>query len=94
MVEAAIARAQFEAPNSRSAALIAADKLLSAAWVPLWYFLLRDNPADSRFVNRAELDHIRTSNQAVPAQPHAVPRSWPEPGVLRHGRGSPRPTSE
>ena len=33
MVEDAIARAQFEAPNSRSAALIAADKLLSAAWV-------------------------------------------------------------
>src|SRR5688572_33003676 len=33
MIEDAIARAQFEAPNSRSAGLIAADKLLSAAWV-------------------------------------------------------------
>ena len=33
MVEDAIARAQAEAPNARPAALVAADKLLSAAWV-------------------------------------------------------------
>src|SRR5687768_14582180 len=33
MVENAIARAQGAAPNARPAALVAADKLLSAAWV-------------------------------------------------------------
>ena len=57
--------------------------VLSVAWVPLWYFLFRDNPADSRFVNAAELAHIRTSDPSVSATPHAVPNSWPEPGVLR-----------
>ncbi|MEK7688021.1 MAG: MFS transporter [Pseudomonadota bacterium] len=57
--------------------------ILSAAWVPLWYFLFRDDPAESRFVNAAELAHIRTSDPSVPAAPHAAPKSWPEPGVLR-----------
>jgi nitrate/nitrite transporter NarK len=57
--------------------------ILSAAWVPLWYFLFRDDPAKSRFVNAAELAHIRTSDPSVPAAPHAAPKSWPEPGVLR-----------
>jgi predicted MFS family arabinose efflux permease len=31
--------------------------VLSVLWVPLWYFLFRDSPADSRFVNQAELAH-------------------------------------
>ncbi len=57
--------------------------VLSAAWVPLWYFLFRDDPADSRFVNKAELAHIRTSDPSVSAAPHSVLKSWPEPGVLR-----------
>ena len=57
--------------------------ILSVAWVPLWYFLFRDSPADSRFVNTAELAYIRTSDPSVSATPHAVPNSWPEPGVLR-----------
>jgi ACS family hexuronate transporter-like MFS transporter len=57
--------------------------ILSVAWVPLWYFLFRDNPADSRFVDAAELAHIRASDPAVSATPHAVPNSWPERGVLR-----------
>ena len=57
--------------------------VLSAAWVPLWYFLFRDNPADSRFVDAAELAHIRTRDPSVSATPPAVPKSWPEPGVLR-----------
>ena len=57
--------------------------ILSIAWVPLWYFLFRDDPADSRFVNAAELAHIRTSDPSVPAAPHAVLKSWPEPGVLK-----------
>ena len=34
--------------------------VLSAAWVPLWWFLFRDSPTESRFVNQAELDHIKT----------------------------------
>jgi predicted MFS family arabinose efflux permease len=62
--------------------------VLSAAWVPLWYFLFRDDPAESRFVNAAELTHIRTSSikegdPSVVAAPHAILKSWPEPGVLR-----------
>ena len=57
--------------------------ILSIAWVPLWYFLFRDSPADSRIVNSAELAYIRTSDPSVSATPHAAPKSWPEPGVLR-----------
>ena len=62
--------------------------VLSAAWVPLWYFLFRDDPAESRFVNAAELAHIRTSDikegdPSVTATPHTTLKSWPEPGVLR-----------
>jgi len=57
--------------------------VLSAAWVPLWHFLFRDSPAESRFVNQAELAHIRTSNEAASSAPHAVLKSWPEPGVLK-----------
>jgi predicted MFS family arabinose efflux permease len=57
--------------------------VLSAAWVPLWYFLFRDEPAESRFVNAAELAHIRTKDPSVAAAPHATLKSWPEPGVLR-----------
>lgn len=33
---------------------------LSIVWVPLWLWFFRDDPARSRFVNQAELDHIRT----------------------------------
>ena len=32
---------------------------LSIVWVPLWLWFFRDDPAQSRFVNAAELDHIR-----------------------------------
>lgn len=61
---------------------------LSAAWVPLWYFLFRDDPAESRFVNAAELAHIRQNDikegdPSVTAAPHAALKSWPEPGVLK-----------
>lgn len=55
--------------------------VLSAAWVPLWYFLFRDDPADSRFVDASELAHIRTGDAG--AAPPAAVKSWPEPGVLR-----------
>ena len=57
--------------------------VLSAAWVPLWYFLFRDEPAESRFVNAAELTHIQTKDPSVTAAPHAALKSWPEPGALR-----------
>ncbi|MDP1961945.1 MAG: MFS transporter [Reyranella sp.] len=57
--------------------------ILSAAWVPLWYFLFRDDPAESHFVNASELAHIRTSDPSVTAAPHAALKSWPESGVLR-----------
>lgn len=57
--------------------------VLSAAWVPLWYFLFRDDPAESRFVDAAELAHIRSSDPSAPAAAHAALKSWPEPGVLR-----------
>lgn len=55
---------------------------LSAVWIPLWYFLFRDSPSESRFVNQAELTLIRTSNSTLSAAPHAVVKSWPEPGVI------------
>ena len=56
---------------------------LSAAWIPLWYFFFRDDPSQSRFVNAAELAHIRKADPGVTAAPHAVLKSWPEPGVLK-----------
>jgi MFS transporter, ACS family, hexuronate transporter len=56
--------------------------VLSIVWVPLWYFLFRDDPAESRFVNAAELAHIRADDPSAAAV-HAAPKSWPEPGVLR-----------
>jgi len=55
---------------------------LSVLWVPLWYVLFRDSPADSRFVNKAELAHIRTS-AAGSAPAHAVLKSWPGARVLK-----------
>jgi ACS family hexuronate transporter-like MFS transporter len=56
--------------------------VLSAAWVPLWYLLFRDSPSESRFVNRAERDHIRTSHDAVAKAPPAVLKSWPRMDVI------------
>lgn len=55
---------------------------LSAAWVPLWWFLFRDSPADSRFVNQAELDHIESHREAVGRRPRAVLRTWPGMDVV------------
>lgn len=57
--------------------------LISAAWVPLWYLFFRDDPADSRFVNEAELAHIRKSDPTVSATPHAALKSWPGLAELR-----------
>ena len=37
--------------------------LLGLIWLPLWWFLFRDFPEHSRFVNSAELDHIRDGKQ-------------------------------
>jgi ACS family hexuronate transporter-like MFS transporter len=56
--------------------------VLSVLWVPLWYVLFRDNPADSRFVNKAELAHITTSHDALSGAAHASMKSWPEARVL------------
>jgi nitrate/nitrite transporter NarK len=56
---------------------------LSVLWVPLWYALFRDSPADSRFVNKAELAHIRTSSATGSPPSHAVRKSWPEARVLK-----------
>lgn len=57
--------------------------VLSAAWVPLWYFLYRDDPAQSRFVNALELAHIRINDTSAAVAPYVARRSWPEPGVVR-----------
>ena len=56
--------------------------VLSVAWVPLWYFLFRDSPAESRFVNSAELD-LYPHQRSVGFR-HTACRAelWPEPGVL------------
>lgn len=37
--------------------------LLGLAWLPLWWWLFRDFPEHSRFVNSAELQHIRDGRQ-------------------------------
>lgn len=55
--------------------------VLSALWIPLWYFFFRDNPADSPHVNAAELAHIRSSDPSFAAAPAL--RSWPGADVLR-----------
>lgn len=57
--------------------------VISAAWIPLWYFCFRDDPSQSRFVNAAELAHIRKVDPGVTAAPHAVLKSWPEASVLK-----------
>jgi MFS family permease len=51
--------------------------VLSVCWVPLWFFLFRDSPKQSRFVNAAELAHIRTADSASSTAPQDVSRSWP-----------------
>lgn len=50
---------------------------LSIAWVPLWAALFRDSPAQSRFVNPAELAAIRTTETRLSATPAEVAGSWP-----------------
>jgi len=57
--------------------------VLSAAWIPLWYFCFRDDPSQSRQVNAAELAHIRKVDPGITAAPHAVLKSWPEASVLK-----------
>jgi len=57
--------------------------VLSVLWVPLWYFLFRDSPAASHFVNQAELAHIRTGHDALSGAVQGPKRSWPEAKVLR-----------
>ncbi|GGF80496.1 hexuronate transporter [Azorhizobium oxalatiphilum] len=42
--------------------------LASVVWVPLWWIFFRNDPSQSRFVNEAELAHIRTPD-AAPAKP-------------------------
>jgi MFS transporter, ACS family, aldohexuronate transporter len=56
---------------------------LSVLWVPLWWALFRDSPADSRHVNRAELEHIRSAPDDGASATHAPLRSWPEARVLK-----------
>jgi MFS family permease len=56
---------------------------LSIAWVPLWFLLFRDDPAQSRFVNAAELDHIRSDHPATGAAPQAVLKTWPDRDMLK-----------
>jgi MFS family permease len=57
--------------------------ILSAAWVPLWHFAFRDDPADSRNVDPVEFAHIRESDPAVSAAPPTLLRSWPKLGELK-----------
>lgn len=45
--------------------------LLGVIWLPLWWFLFRDFPEHSRFVNQAELEYIRdgaTPNRGAQAK--------------------------
>lgn len=54
---------------------------LSIVWVPLWFFLFRDDPAQSPHVNAAELAHIRQSGPSAPAG-HALLK-LPEGAIIR-----------
>jgi len=56
---------------------------LSVLWVPLWFVLFRDDPANSRFVNAAELAHIRTGPEAISSPAHGASKSWPEARMLK-----------
>ena len=49
---------------------------LSALWVPLWFFLFRDTPEQSRFVGREELALIRSTDSAASTAP-ALRHAWP-----------------
>lgn len=52
---------------------------LSLVWVPLWYVLFRDDPAQSRHVNAQELAFIREGQKA-----EAAPvRRWPRMSEVR-----------
>lgn len=37
--------------------------IVGLAWVPVWFFTFKDHPKQSRFVNEAELRHIRKSEK-------------------------------
>ncbi|MFG1330142.1 MFS transporter [Xanthobacter autotrophicus] len=54
--------------------------VISIAWVPLWFLLFRDDPAQSRHVNAAELEYIRAGRQG--SAHHAV-REWPSAAEIR-----------
>ncbi len=56
---------------------------LSALWVPLWFFLFRDTPEQSRFVGREELALIRSTDGAASTAP-ALRHAWP--GAAELGR--------
>jgi MFS family permease len=56
---------------------------LSVLWVPLWWVMFRDDPADSRHVNRAELAHIKSKDDGAAGATHAPLKSWPEASVLK-----------
>jgi MFS transporter, ACS family, aldohexuronate transporter len=36
--------------------------LIGLAWIPIWWFLFRDSPEKSRYVNESELNHIRSGD--------------------------------
>lgn len=57
--------------------------VISLAWVPLWFFLFRDDPADSRFVNATELAHIRSQDRAAPPASHGPVKAWPTARSLK-----------
>lgn len=50
---------------------------ISLAWAPLWFFLFRDDPADSRFVNATELAHIRSRDRSTSPTLHGAVKAWP-----------------
>lgn len=56
---------------------------LSALWVPVWFFLFRDTPEQSRFVGREELALIRAGDGAASTAP-ALRHAWP--GAAELGR--------
>ncbi|MCX7117358.1 MAG: MFS transporter [Legionellales bacterium] len=49
--------------------------LVAFLWIPFWWFLFKDNPADSSFVNQAELAHIQKP-ETIPSKTMGSSHPW------------------
>lgn len=55
---------------------------LALVWSPLWWWLFRDAPSDSKFVNRFELERITQQQEPVKHIPHPWQRLLRNPTLI------------